>query len=165
MDTYYRIYNKLFSTGQSRLRKYEAACVHAFWRALGPAERMVFQEQLRRYDRVQRSPNGKHLAFFDNESDGLCKTWPEGVLFRRRSDKPLAAAKAVLRFQERGTSVEAEIFVYAGRFAGIEFLKKPPMDGAAHEELELAAIRLSEGEDYGSFIERCQLLYDPGQEM
>lgn len=159
IEHYYRIFNKVFSTGEPTVRNYEVACLHAFWSVLDVEERLIFEGQLKRYDRVQRSTNGKHLGFFDNESDSMCTTWPHEALFTFRSNKPVALVEITLSFADINSKVKAQIFVYAGRFAGIEFLQMPPPHIHATTDVRLQDVRIQHQVD--DLVVECVSLLAP----
>jgi hypothetical protein len=117
-----RLLNRIMYAQEKSLFHYEAACLEAFRRVLPGPARLILESQFDRYDFVQRSPNGRHLSFFDADSDGLCRDWPESALFALRTG-PVAVCRFRMASRTEGnrSEVTAELFFFGGRVVGIEF--------------------------------------------
>lgn len=156
---FYRFRNYFFSYGERTLLEYECACLYGFWMLLGEEGRNKLEKQFLLYDRVQRSPNGRHLAFFDDESDGLCLTWAKADLFPFTGG-PRAVASLSLAGTGKSKKVTAEIFFYAGRFAGIEF-DRGIKSLMANAEVPIKGAKISSFGAYADLLKGQVMLLDP----
>ena len=150
----------MFSCGERSLFEYECACIYGFWTLLSEDGQRKLEKQFQLYDRVQRSANGKHLGFFDDESDGLCSTWAQTDLFPFK-EGPCAVASIDLAIPGNSKKVNAEIFFYAGRFAGIEFDKNIKSTLQKKREVMIKDAKVASFSEYAAFLERQVMLIDP----
>ncbi|QDQ27049.1 hypothetical protein FNU76_12135 [Chitinimonas arctica] len=156
-----RLVNRLLYSQEHELRSYEIACIVAFRNALDEISGAALDAQLARYDFIQRSPNGKHLAFFDADSDDKCSTWPASDLFHYKSPPVSAmrinfASAAFLDGKKRDFC--ADLFVMNGRLAGIEFEKAPPSTVKLDPLRKLEPGLLTRLNDSAQMIEAAELL-------
>jgi hypothetical protein len=101
---------------------YEAASAHAVYAALDEEARRKLHEQLKRYDRIDRSENKKKQKFIDDDSDFRRSDWPKAILFE---DTGLThAADVELRHvDDTRATVRAQLYFIWGRCDGFEFTR------------------------------------------
>lgn len=88
--------------------------------SIGASDRLKLQEQLRRYDRCDRSPNRRFQRFIDDDSDFGRTDWPEDILFPGSGTVHVADLEVVSLANECAL-VRAQAFLSFGRFDGFEF--------------------------------------------
>lgn len=99
---------------------YEIASLRGLSGALSASDRLKLQEQLRRYDRCDRSPNRRIQRFIDDDSDFGCTDWPGDILFPGSGTVHVADLE-VVSLADECMLVRAQAFLSFGRFDGFEF--------------------------------------------
>ena len=124
LDLIDRWYKRRFVGAE--LKPYESACLEVWKQRLPDEQRLLLENQLARFDYVERLADGKQVNFWrlGEQPD----QWPEDLCFRAAAQRRVVVAATVwLRRKEPRSRarLRADITVYRGRFFSIEFDKPP----------------------------------------
>lgn len=115
-----RKWKRFVVAGVNFIHDYEIASLLAFSGALSASDRKKLQEQLRRCDRIDRSPNRRFKRFIDDDSDFGRTDWPDDILFPGSGTVHVADVEVVSLADER-MLIRAQAFLSFDRFDGFEF--------------------------------------------
>jgi len=111
--------------GRNKLRPYERACIDAWRSTLSARLKWRLDEQLTRFDLVQRQARGTKTVFYSVRDPGYT-SWSDDVLFHPRGEEQKVFAGSVsARIGDVTESFRFCIYLHRGRLSSLEFSSEP----------------------------------------
>lgn len=111
--------------GSNRLRPYEQVCINAWRSTLPDVLQQKLDNQLERFELVQRQARGIKSVFFSIR-DPRYESWGDDILFPDRGEeRKVFTGKLTGKIGDVTESVGFSVYLHRGRLSSIEFDSEP----------------------------------------